>query len=82
MSDVPIKVNDLAIIISDMKSLHTITARKWMNVKDVDGFGTNSCEGDINAEFMIHPNKLYKISFIGEPYQFYENSELRVSGHN
>lgn len=78
MSDVPIKVNEFVIIVSDMKSMHNITAHSGETVEmttDVNSVDNNICTND----FMVLPNKLYKISFYGKRYQFNENSELRVS---
>lgn len=92
MSDVPIKVHEFVVCVSDMKSLHDIKAMKWIEVCDVNAnSNANSKENDIDdsvqtnnvdVDFMVLPNKLYKISFFGERYQFNENSELRVSMQN
>lgn len=66
------------IIVSNMKSIHTISAQKWTEINETNEGDTISIENDIIEEFMIHPNKLFKISFSSEQYQFNENSELRV----
>lgn len=79
MSDVPIKIQEFVIILSDGKSLHRILAQRWIEVTDIKTKIESESENSIMGDIMIQPSKLYKISFNGERYQFVENSELHVS---
>lgn len=81
MSDVPIKIQEFVIILSDGKSLHRILAQRWIEVTDIKTKieSESESENSIMGDIMIQPSKLYKISFNGERYQFVENSELHVS---
>lgn len=74
-SDVPIKVQDFVLIISDTKSIHKIAAHQIIDIKSEVAGAIKMWKYDI----MILPNNLYKITFVGEKYQFSENSQLRVS---
>lgn len=80
LSDVPIKVQEFVITLSDTKLLHKVFAQHWAELESCDiklencGVNKNNVIGDI----MIQPKKLYKISFHSR-HQFDENSELRVS---
>lgn len=78
MSDVPIKIQQLTITISNTKSVYKIPAQQWMEI-DTEKSGENSSESPFGTDFMMHPDKLYKISFAGEQCQFSENSMLSVS---
>ena len=75
MSDVPIKIQQLAITISNTKSVYKINAQKWIEMNGDAG------ENPFGVDFMMQPKKLYKISFAGEQCQFSENSMLSVSKH-
>lgn len=79
MSDVPIKIQQLAITISNTKSVYKINAQQWMEIDDENTGEHNSSEHPFGTDFMMQPNKLYKISFAGEQCQFSENSMLSVS---
>lgn len=74
-SDVPIKVQEFVLIISDTKSIHKIAAHQITDIKSEDVGAIKMWKNDS----MILPNNLYKITFVGEKYQFSEDSELRVS---
>lgn len=78
VSDVPIKVREVAVIISNSKLRYKILAHQWHEFNEGEP-DTNSIEHDIKSDLMILPNKLYKISFIGEYCKFSENSTLSVS---
>lgn len=76
VSDVPIKVHEFAIVISNSKSTKTKTkAHQWAEINDGEIGEFNLNESD----FMIQPNTLYKISFMCEPCRFSENSVLNVN---
>ncbi|XP_031630878.1 trafficking protein particle complex subunit 11 [Contarinia nasturtii] len=75
MSDVPIKVHEFVIIISDTKSAQKIVAHQWTEINNIE---TENLELNKNCDLIIQPEKQYKIGFSGERYQFMENSELRV----
>lgn len=68
------KIQELAITISNTKSVYKISAQQWIEIG-----GDSSGESSFGTDFMMHPNKLYKISFAGEQCQFSENSMLSVS---
>lgn len=74
VSDVPIKIQQLAVTVSNTKSVYKIMAQQWMEIDK-----QNSSENTFGTDFMLHPDKLYKISFAGEQCQFSENSMLSVS---
>jgi hypothetical protein len=72
-TDVPLKLANFSVIISDSKS----------NIKlNATHFGehlTNTDEHlDQFKEFLLEPKKCYKLRFIGEQYQFMENAEVQV----
>lgn len=80
VSDVPIKIQELAITISNTKSVYKINAQQWIEIGDDSAkVERNSRENPFGTDFMMQPNKLYKISFAGEQCQFSENSMLSVS---
>lgn len=79
MSDVPLKIQEFAIVISDSKSLHRLNACQWYEIDDIDRELVDGNGKKITSEFMMHPHKLYRITFTGKQYQFIENSELQVS---
>lgn len=79
VSDVPIKIQQLAITISNTKSVYKINAQQWMEIGDATIGEQNSSEMLFSTDFMMQPNKLYKISFAAEQCQFSENSMLSVS---
>lgn len=79
MSDVPIKIQELAITISNTKSVYKINAQQWMEIGDENASECSANENTFGTDFMMHPRKLYKISFAGEQCQFSENSMLSVS---
>lgn len=78
MSDVPLKIQEFTIVISDSKSLHRLNAFQWHEIDDIDKGFVDGNGKKISSEFMMHPNKLYRITFTGKQYQFIENSELQV----
>lgn len=79
VSDVPIKIQQLAITISNTKSVYKIMAQQWMEIDNEKSGESDSGENPFGTDFMMHPDKLYKISFAGEQCQFSENSMLSVS---
>lgn len=80
VSDVPIKIQELAITISNTKSVYKISAQEWTEIDDVNNaVARNAVENPFGTDFMMQPNKLYKIAFAGEQCQFSENSMLSVS---
>lgn len=79
VSDVPIKIQQLSITISNTKSVYKILAQQWMEIDTEKSGEQDPSENPFGADFMMHPDKLYKISFAGEQCQFSENSMLSVS---
>lgn len=75
VSDVPIKIQQLAVTISNTKSVYKIMAQQWMEIDKQNSLAHSF----FGTDFMLHPDKLYKISFAGEQCQFSENSMLSVS---
>lgn len=59
--------------------MHYLHSSEWLEIENVDDDITGRDHIKMGAEFMINPKKLYRIVFIGEQYQFRENSELRVN---
>lgn len=66
-------------MISDSKTSHKLNARQWMDVDEVEKTDGKMMIVAMDSEFMIQPKKLYRIIFMGEQYQFVENSELKVN---
>lgn len=77
-SDVPIKIRDFAIVLTDSTAFFKLHAKYWHEVEDVEEPGEKNEEAKIDPDFILHPNKCYKLTFIAEQYQFCENSELQV----
>lgn len=59
--------------------MHHLNAREWLEIENIDDDITGHDHIKMSPEFMINPKKLYRIVFIGEQYQFRENSELQVN---
>lgn len=78
MSDVPLKLRDFKFIVCDSKVIHYLSARDWADVVNVEDIKDESKVHKVGSDFMLNPGKLYRIVFIGERYQFTENSELQV----
>lgn len=78
-SDVPLKIRDFTLIISDKKSLHKVYATKWAEIKDMKTEQLSSVECESCTDIMLQPSTYYRISFAGGQYQFKENSHLSVS---
>lgn len=74
----PLKIREFAVMISDSKSTHKLNAQQWTTVEDIDQIVDESQFAAIETDFMMQPKKLYKIVFLGEQFQFVENSELKV----
>lgn len=54
-------------------------AQNWVEIENQNSGERSSSENPFGTDFMMHPDKLYKISFAGEQCQFSENSMLSVS---
>lgn len=59
--------------------MHYLNAQEWLEIENIDDDITDYDPIKMSAEFMIKPKKLYRIVFIGEQFQFRENSELQVN---
>lgn len=79
VSDVPIKIQQLAVTVSNTKSVYKIMAQNWREINNDKSDERDTSENPFGTDFMMHPEKLYKISFVGEQCQFSENSMLSVS---
>lgn len=78
ITDVPLKLREFKFIVSDSKAFHYMNAREWMEIQNVDDDISGVELNKMGAEFMMNPKTLYRIAFVGEQFQFTENSELQV----
>lgn len=74
-SDVPFKLKNFSIILNDSKSNHRLVGRSY---SALDNNLLEDSEILLNDDFMLDPERYYKINFSGEKYQFMENVELQV----
>lgn len=80
VSDVPLKIRDFAIILTDSKATYKLSAHHWTEIGSLDDATTaDGAMNPIDADFMMYPNKCYKIMHAAKQNQFGENSELQVS---
>lgn len=76
----PLKIRDFAIILTDSKASYKLNAHQWTEFGNA-GDASAIVDGSLNAiddEFMMYPNKCYKILHAAKKNQFGENSELQV----
>lgn len=74
------KIREFIVILSsNSKSSHKLNASQWTEVDEVTKVNKNAAGVPIDSDFMIQPNKLYGIIFLGERFQFVENAELKVN---
>lgn len=79
VSDVPLKIRDFAIIVTDSKATYKLSAYLWTEIDNTSDEPADESEvNTINEEFMMYPNKCYKIVHAANQNQFGENSELQV----
>lgn len=78
-TDVPLKVRELAVVLSDTSSSYRLIGKAWTEFDAVSENEVPSSGNRVDADFMIHPGKVYKISVAARQNQFYENTELHVS---
>lgn len=77
-SDVPLKIRDFAVILTDLKSTYKLNAKYWTEVNEISETVNDNDGNIIDSDFMMHPNKFYRLKFATEQCQFSENSELQV----
>jgi hypothetical protein len=70
ISDVPLKLANFSVIVTDSKSNIKLNASHFGQIADA------SLEPI--KEFLLEPNVCYKLRFSGEQYQFMENAEVQV----
>lgn len=79
VSDVPLKIRDFAIILTDTKATYKLSAHHWTEIDNTSNEpAAESALNVIDDEFMMYPNKCYKIVHAAKQNQFGENSELQV----
>lgn len=75
----PLKLRDFAIILTDSKAMYKLSAHQWTEIDSTtDAPADDRAMNAIGEEFMVYPNKCYKIIHAAKQNQFGENSELQV----
>lgn len=75
----PLKIRDFAIILTDSKATYRLSAHHWVEVNNTSNTSADDIAlNAIDEEFMMYPNKCYKIMLAAIQNQFGENSELHV----
>lgn len=80
-SDVPLKIREFAIVLSDASTSYRLVGQFWTEFDAIKECDIELNKRIIDADFMVHPEKVYKIKIAAKQNQFFENTELHVRKH-
>ncbi|XP_055625411.1 trafficking protein particle complex subunit 11 isoform X2 [Toxorhynchites rutilus septentrionalis] len=77
ISDVPLKLKNFSVLLSDLKSNSVRVPAVQYSEYLEPGTEEEACLKPI-GEFILEPQKCYRILFVGERYQFMENVDVHI----